>query len=192
MKTQNKTNKTMANKTTAQAKVTKVTPAQVTKVTPVSEKTTKVVSEKTTKVVSQAYLVPTSTKVDFRNAKKSLTKTYKDEIGSISFILNFIKTNPKGKLFTSQFVSFSEADLTPKNMFSVMKDTERYLTQIFDLTDGTTERRISYDIKGEPMKRERFSIGTIENCVERFCKAKYEAQELAKANVKQNNKKAKA
>lgn len=183
MKTQNKqiqTNKAMANKRNAQAKVTSVTP--------VSEKTTKVVSEKTTKVVSQAFLVPTSTKVDYRNAKKSLTKTYKDEVGSISFILNFIKTNPKGKAFTSQFVSFSEADLTPKNMFSVMKDTERYLTQIFDLNDGTTERRISYDIKGEPMKRERFSIGTIENCVERFCKAKYEAQEIAKANVKKSNK----
>jgi hypothetical protein len=186
MKTQNKTNKTMTNKATAQAKVTLVTPAQVTKVTPAPVKTTKVVSEKSTKVVSQAFLVPTSTKVDYRNAKKSLTKTYKDEIGSISFILNFIKTNPKGRLFTSQFVSFSEADLTPKNMFSVMKETERYLTQIFDLTDGTTERRISYDIKGEPMKRERFSIGTIENCVERFCKAKYESQELAKASIKKS------
>lgn len=183
MKAQNKT--TMTNKTT---KATKVAPAQVTKVTPAPAKTTKVVSEKTTKVVSQAFLVPTSTKVDYRNAKKSLTKTYKDEVGSISFILNFIKTNPKGKAFTSQFVSFSEADLTPKNMFSVMKDTERYLTQIFDLNDGTTERRISYDIKGEPMKRERFSIGTIENCLERFCKAKYEAQEIAKANIKKSNK----
>jgi hypothetical protein len=117
-----------------------------------------------------------------------LTKTYKDEIGSISFILNFVKTNPKGVAFTSQFINFNVADLTPKNMFSVMKDTERYLTQIFDLNDGTTERRISYDIKGEPMKRERFSIGTIENCIERFYANKHKESENKKANVKQNNK----
>ena len=114
-----------------------------------------------------------------------MTKTYKDEIGSISFILNFVKTNPKGVAFTSQFINFNVADLTPKNMFSVMKDTERYLTQIFDLNDGTTERRISYDIKGEPMKRERFSIGTIENCIERFYANKHKESENKKAIVKE-------
>ena len=174
MKTQNKTNKTnnsLTNKT-KQTMKKQIAP----------------VSEKTTKVVSLAFQVPTSTKVDYRNAKKALTKTYKDEIGSISFILNFVKTNPKGVAFTSQFINFNVADLNPKNMFSVMKDTERYLTQIFDLNDGTTERRISYDIKGEPMKRERFSIGTIENCIERFYANKHKESENKKANVKQNNK----
>jgi hypothetical protein len=182
MKTQNtsnKTNNSLTNKTKQTMKK---------QIAPVSEKTTKVVSEKTTKVVSLSFQVPTSTKVDYRNAKKALTKTYKDEIGSISFILNFVKTNSKGIAFTSQFINFNVADLTPKNMFSVMKDTERYLTQIFDLNDGTTERRISYDIKGEPMKRERFSIGTIENCIERFYANKHKESENKKAIVKQNNK----
>lgn len=184
MKTQNKTNKTnnsVTNKT-KQTMKKQTTPAKTTKV--VSEKATKVAQNKTTKVVSLSFQVPTFTKVDYRNSKKALTKTYKDEIGSISFILNFVKSNPKGKAFTSQFINFNVADLTPKNMFSVMKDTERYLTQIFDLNDGTTERRISYDIKGEPMKRERFSIGTIENCIERFYANKHKESENKKANVK--------
>jgi hypothetical protein len=196
----NKTNKTMKKQIApVSAKATKVARVKTTKVVSEQDLINEVVAEvtnqqnkdfveskkKTTKVVSLAFQVPTSTKVDYRNAKKALTKTYKDEIGSISFILNFVKTNPKGIAFTSQFINFNVADLTPKNMFSVMKDTERYLTQIFDLNDGTTERRISYDIKGEPMKRERFSIGTIENCIERFYANKHKESENKKANVKE-------
>jgi lysyl-tRNA synthetase class II len=131
-----------------------------------------------------AHLVSSTNKKEYRQSKIALTKSYKDLIGSPSEMIKYIKKSKEGKAFTSQFVCFNEVELTPANLFSVAKDTEKYLTQRFELPDGTNETRVSYDEKGNPMDRVRFQIGTIEKLVERYFIKKYNDSQVAKATFK--------
>ena len=199
MKTQNKTNKTMTNKATAQAKVTKVTPAQVTKVTPapvkttkvVSEKSTKVVSEKTTKVVSQSFLIPTEDKKSYLDKKKAFVNAFKDEIGGLTSMIKFALTNTKGIEYVNCFVDFNKNHWinpnNPKdlkvgidNLKSIMPEEIRFLTQRID-----NETIVCFDKDGKPMLRQRFSISQFEKCFKLFYEDLAKKNEIAKANVKQ-------
>lgn len=131
-----------------------------------------------------AHLVSTTNKKEFRQSKQAVTKSYKDLIGSISEMIKFILSSPEGKQFTSKLVSFNGVELTPKNLLSVAKDTEKYLTQRFELADGTYETKVSFDEQGKPMNRTRFSIGTINNLTERYFVKKYNDSQVAKATHK--------
>ena len=131
-----------------------------------------------------AHLVSTTDKKEFRQSKQAVTKSYKDLIGSISEMIKFILSSPEGKQFTSKLVSFNGVELTPKNLLSVAKDTEKYLTQRFELADGTYETKVSFDEQGKPMNRTRFSIGTINNLTERYFVKKYNDSQVAKATHK--------
>ena len=113
-----------------------------------------------------------------------MTKAWKDLMGSPSKMIEYILESDEGKAFTSKLVSFNPVELTPANLFSVAKDTERYLTQRFELADGTKEIKISYNDKGQPMKRDRFTIGTIETLTERYFVKKYNDSQVAKATFK--------
>lgn len=131
-----------------------------------------------------AHLVSTTNKKEFRQSKQAVTKSYKDLIGSISEMIKFILSSAEGKQFTSKLVSFNEVELTPRNLLSVAKDTEKYLTQRFELADGTFETKVSFDEQGKPMNRTRFSIGTINNLTERYFVKKYNDSQVAKATFK--------
>ena len=131
-----------------------------------------------------AHLVSTTNKKEFRQSKSAVTKSYKDLIGSISEMIKFILSSAEGKQFTSKLVSFNAIELTPKNLLSVAKDTEKYLTQRFELADGTFETKVSFDEQGKPMNRNRFSIGTINNLTERYFVKKYNDAQVAKATFK--------
>ena len=131
-----------------------------------------------------AHLVSTTNKKEFRQSKQAVTKSYKDLIGSISEMIKFILSSAEGKQFTSKLVSFNEVELTPRNLLSVAKDTEKYLTQRFELADGTFETKVSFDESGKPMNRVRFSIGTINNLTERYFLKKYNDSQVAKATHK--------
>jgi hypothetical protein len=191
MKTQNKTNKTMTNKATAQAKVTKVTPAQVTKVTPAPVKTTKVVSEKSTKVVSQSFLIPTEDKKSYLDKKKAFVNAFKDEIGGLTSMIKFALTNTKGIEYVNCFVDFNKNHWinpnNPKdlkvgidNLKSIMPEEIRFLTQRID-----NETFVCFDKDGNPMLRQRFSISQFEKCFKLFYENLVKKNEIAKANVKQ-------
>jgi hypothetical protein len=201
MKTQNKT--TMANKTT---KATKVATAQVTKVTAapvkttkvVSEKSTKVEKEKTTKVVSQSFLVPTEDKKSYLEKKKAMINGFKDEIGGLTAMIKFALTDKRGIDYTKCFVDFNknhwqnqdnlrDYKVGLENLFSIMPEEIRYITQKFN-----DEIIVCYDKDGNPIKRNRFTISAFEKCFKLFYENLAKKNEVAKANVKQTKKGAKA
>jgi hypothetical protein len=193
----------MSNKSTPIATAKAVKSSKATKVAKTSTKGTSVkvatkVARVSLKEVAKAtetpkvakatevppHLVSSTNKKEYRQSKIALTKAWKDLMGSPSKMIEYILESDEGKAFTSKLVSFNPVELTPANLFSVAKDTERYLTQRFELADGTKEIKISYDDKGQPMKRDRFAIGTIEALTERYFIKKYNDAQVAKATFK--------
>ena len=110
----------------------------------------------------------TLTDDNYKKIKKHLIKAYKDQVGSIDFMLKSIKSSKIGLKLLNMFKAYSLNPIFEQNILSVMLPEEKYLTHKYDFVDGTHKITNTYNANGRLVLKQYFSIDEVLNCIQRY------------------------
>lgn len=110
----------------------------------------------------------TLTDDNYKKIKKHLIKAYKDQVGSIDFMLKSIKSSKIGLKLLNMFKAYSLNPIFEQNILSVMLPEEKCITHKFDYIDGTHKITQTYNASGRLIEKQYFSIDDVLNCIQRY------------------------